>query len=850
MNFDFTPDPKVLLALTHTMMRPIDALCELIDNAIDSFEHAKIEGVEIEQPMIVVELPQRRSLASREGVLRITDNGPGMTLEQAERSIKAGYSGNNPYDSLGLFGMGFNISTGKLGNRTILATARKGAAKYIRTVINLEQINRSKSYSLPVEEVEKDDRDAYFQKPESCGTIIEVSDWWAQGNANYRFVDDLVKHGMPKIREEIGRRYATILRTSNIRIILNGEPCEPFFHCHWGEQRYVERKEGRVPAYIALDKTLGSVRKCSKCTAVIPDGDDKCPVCGSREIRTVAQRVYGWVGIQRFDHETNFGIDLIRNGRAIRIGEKGAFFTFVDELKREIKDYPIDQQYGRIIGEVHLDFVPVDFMKQDFIRTSVEWEAAMAYLRGETSFQPQRAAGPNDSPVCRLYRGYRRVRSFGPGDLYMGYWDQTSRKPARISRETEEEYYQRFLRREAGFFDDTEWYKLVEGAVQEPAPELKECPDCGMQNAPDAEVCTGCNHVFDGKTCVNPDCHATIPRSAESCPLCGKSQVVKVSEPWVCEVCGGRNRPEDSTCAKCNSPKGAKDPFSRERLLAESDKADGLSATKFSVRLADGQMSSPVGFSVYLVRTPLVKPGMAEGLPVLTFRSLDSLDIFLDPRHSLFTRCETVPELVVAEEVAHYIYDFHRALASHPEHSITPLTWAVVKKQWYDSLCVSPQKIRDQVKEVMDDIRARMIDGMGDLPQCFDILSAEEKRYMANALTANDMNLDAVAALKQSGEYIRYVPDSFIYELFKQSPESFFDGGVFASGVKADVTSELLGSELVGDLHKRSIRQIQNNLERIAIFTASQTRVDEGKADVTVLNQVRLAATALSQRMN
>ena len=90
----------------------------------------------------------------------------------------------------------------------------------------------------------------------------------------------------------------------------------------------------------------------------------------------------------------------------------------------------------------------------------------------------------------------------------------------------------------------------------------------------------------------------------------------------------------------------------------------------------------------------------------------------------------------------------------------------------------------------------------------------------------------------------------FIYELFKQSPESFFDGGVFASGVKADVTSELLGSELVGGLHKRSIRQSQNNLERIAIFTASQTRVDEGKADVTVLNQVRLAATALSQRMN
>jgi len=63
-----------------------------------------------------------------------------------------------------------------------------------------------------------------------------------------------------------------------------------------------------------------------------------------------------------------FGIDLIRNGRAIRPSEKSAFFTYVDEFKNEIKDYPIDSQYGRIVGEIHLDFVPVDFLKQDFQR--------------------------------------------------------------------------------------------------------------------------------------------------------------------------------------------------------------------------------------------------------------------------------------------------------------------------------------------------------------------------------------------------------------------------------------------------------------------------------------------------
>ena len=52
MIFDFTPDPKVLLALTHTPMQPLDALCELIDNAIDSFAAAKIQGVPVDSPIV------------------------------------------------------------------------------------------------------------------------------------------------------------------------------------------------------------------------------------------------------------------------------------------------------------------------------------------------------------------------------------------------------------------------------------------------------------------------------------------------------------------------------------------------------------------------------------------------------------------------------------------------------------------------------------------------------------------------------------------------------------------------------------------------------------------------------
>lgn len=386
MKFDFTPDPKVLIALTHTPMQPLDALCELIDNAIDSFYSAKIQGIPVDNPVVVVTLPSRKQISVDSGVLRIQDNGPGMSAENAEKAIKAGFSGNNPYDTLGLFGMGFNISTGKLGNVTTFMTARADSATYIKTVINLEKINATKDYSLNAEELPKGN-DTPFS-PGAHGTIIEVSNWWPAGNANRGFIQKLVQYGVPKIREEIGRRYATILRKGEIRIIINDEKCEPYEHCIWDDSRYVTRKTGNIPAVFRFNQTVGSTKRCGKCTAILGTDDIVCPSCGSTSVRTVEERVAGWVGVQRFDSDTEYGIDLIRNGRAIKIGEKSAFFEFVDEFKHTIKDYPIDSQYGRIVGEVNLDFVPVDFLKQDFQRSSVEWQKAMTFLRGNSSLQP------------------------------------------------------------------------------------------------------------------------------------------------------------------------------------------------------------------------------------------------------------------------------------------------------------------------------------------------------------------------------------------------------------------------------------------------------------------------------
>ena len=843
MKFDLTPDPKVLIALTHTPMQPLDALCELIDNAIDSFYSAKIQGVTVDNPVVVVTLPSRKQLSVNSGLLRIQDNGPGMTAENAEKAIKAGFSGNNPYDTLGLFGMGFNISTGKLGNTTTFMTSRTDSSTYIKTVINLERINATKDYSLEAEEHPKGMGEPFADG--SHGTIIEVSDWWPEGNANRGFVQKLVQYGIPTIREEIGRRYATILRRGEIRIVINDEKCEAYEHCIWDDSRYVVRKSGNVPAVIRFNQTVGSSKRCGKCTAILGTDETVCPSCGSTSVRTIEEKVVGWVGIQRFDSGTEYGIDLIRNGRAIKIGEKSAFFEFVDEFKHTIKDYPIDSQYGRIVGEIHLDFVPVDFLKQDFQRSSVEWQKAMTFIRGNSSLQPsQPGASENTSPVFRLYQAYRRVRQFGRGDMYMGYWDADSRTAKRISRDTEHEYYEKFKAKLPGYYDDSEWWKLVESADQPPVEELPECPVCGTQNIKEAEICIGCGEVLIGKTCVNDDCKKFIPRSASTCPYCGANQIAVILEPWVCKVCKTKNVATDNICKVCHSPRGANHPLSKDELLAHSDKDDSLSADSLSIKLADGTKSNAIHVEVYSTHSPMITPGTGIREPLVIHKEIGNLTIFIDNSHPFFTRCNLSREQLIASEIAMYIYQERMNLASYSEHNLSNLTWEVLQTNWKETVELDFDTIFRDATDLLRDIQSRVKDNLGaDAELYFDELSNDEKREMTNALIQKGIDLSLIASLKSSGEYVVYAPFSFLLKIYAEEPDLFFGGKVWNTTLVSG-GEDLLGPEIVAAAKAKIVDQYGNYLKNLVIF------LENRYFDMLTLESAKLAIQFLRKDMS
>jgi len=836
--FDLTPDPKVLIALTHTPLQPLDALCELIDNSIDSFKVAVLKGVEIAHPLIIIDLPRRTELENGAGKIMIRDNGPGMSLEDAEKSIRAGFSGNNPYDTLGLFGMGFNISTGKLGRETVLSTHRAEDETSLTVKIDLDDLMERSSYNVPIIH---DEKESDFRH----GTKVEISKWWPEGNPNSGFIKKLIQYGMPVIRKEIGRRYATILKANKIRININGEACEPYEHCAWASKRYVEKKgHGQIPAQFHFDEVVGSQMRCTSCSALLTQGEKECPSCGSGNVRTISERVHGWVGIQRFDDANLFGIDIIRNGRVIRVAEKRAFFEFVDEFQKSITDYPIDGPFGRIIGEVHLDHVPVDFLKKDFQRSSPEWIRAISFLRGDSSLQPtQPGADSNHSPLYKLFQGYRRVRTPGKSDMYMGYWDQEKRAPRRISRDVEKEYYEKFIQKTPGFYDDSEWWELVEKADRKPVDELVKCPVCTADNLKEHEVCQVCGKVMIGKTCINDECKENIARSASVCPACGVNQLPTIEEPWTCGVCKKRNRASNSVCESCESRKGEISPLSREYLLENSNKDDGLSFPGCSVKLPDNTYSNQIEVWVYVTKDPIIVKESKEMIPLVIFKG-EEIEIFIDVSHNMFRSYNVRPEEVIASEIAMYVYDTSRNLTSgtyERQHNISNIKWEIIRKRWEDVLEDDADKIKNEISDFFNQFREKLPDIFGEEAyDMYDDLKEDEINEMVQNMLSNGEDISNLEKKKKTGQYLLFVNDEVLLKIFKQMPEKFFDGNFWD---EAYSRVDGLPGAAHAKVKKYLFSMYLNCFEDITNFSSYK------KPDVNITKRARTSINYLLRRM-
>ena len=402
--FDLTPDPRVLVMLGEINLDQWRCLAEFIDNCVDSFISAKPAGETLVEPTVWVTLPILHDPAGR---ITVRDNGTGMDATTLESAVKAGWSGNDPVGNLGLFGMGFNIATARLGTRTTVWTSRAGDPEWVGLRIDFDTLVRQRHFLTPRMKRPKPDSQDHGTEVTIEAIKPEHRRWFAR------------RASQLAVTRELGRAYSAMLRDWGIpiqfKLLVNTNTVPRRDHCVWNGDRYTEKPGvGPVFAVEQVRAELAPRPYCKRCWLWLAAGDDTCPECGRvDEVMSRPRQISGWLGIQRYLSNTEYGIDFIRHGRKIEIGNRELFFWQNASGGTE-PEYPTDdpRNRGRIVGEIHLDHCRVTYTKDRFDRSDPAWLEMVEVVRGRGPLRPDKAreegAPPNMSPLFKLFQAYRR----------------------------------------------------------------------------------------------------------------------------------------------------------------------------------------------------------------------------------------------------------------------------------------------------------------------------------------------------------------------------------------------------------------------------------------------------------
>ncbi|MFE2326643.1 ATP-binding protein [Streptomyces sp. NPDC059385] len=741
-----TPSARVLRMLGEIEFDEWQCVAELVDNSFDDFSEIVRSGTEWPDGfMVSVSLP-----SSVSGELVITDTGRGMTYERLERAVRAGWSGNDMHDKLGLFGMGFNVATARLGKRTRVLTTRPGDTEWIGVEIDLDQIG---------DDFEATDITEPKSHPAQHGTKIIID------RLNRTRADWLRRNGAA-LRNVLGSVYSWILVERGFELYIGGTKVKPVRHCRWGDDRYVlyNGKE-RVPAYIEIDQKLQDGVACSDCGQWQLTQGDVCSDCGSAKLTVRQRRIWGWMGIQRYLHKTDYGIDFLRNGRKILRWDKQLFtWNNPDGAEgNEDPEYPVElaHQGGRIVGEIHLDHVPVTYQKDAFEYSYRSWRSAVEMLRGVAPLQPKRAQAlgyeENESPLALLYKGFRRndagLRCLIPGD---------GRKPL---HEATRRWGQEFQKGNPEFQTDERWWQAV--------VEHEEIKSRGAEAKTAASVPS------------QPDARAVMEalKVPVNAPSSGSASLTSIAMTG------------DGTVTTAKEPKAE----TRSERLARYEAA----STRHS------HLTRPYGhpdLGHLNVETRALKSreslldDSGKAVPVLLDqRAGNELTAFIDPSHEVFRRFGADYADILLVELAPLLKVRGRSEWS-PSQMFAAIRASSLKESALEGTTVGAE-----ARDLLNEIRRRMVDELqrsGEFGRAYGGLGEEERTSVEESMIAAGQ-VGQIGRLGQDAGFVSYLPALSLVRLVEAMPETFLDGHVFRgpySGVKSPSARSLSLARVTGYL--------------------------------------------------
>ena len=775
-----TPSARILKMLGEIEFDEWQCVAELVDNSFDDFTEIVRSGTPWAGGFKVSVTLPTTSGRNPDATVVIADTGRGMSYERLERAVRAGWSSNDRYDKLGLFGMGFNVSTARLGRKTRVLTTRAGDPEWIGVEIDLDRIG---------DDFEADDIVEPKSDPNEHGTRVEISRLnvdraeWLRRNAT-------------SLRTTLGRTYSWILEQQPFELWVQGQRVRPRKHCRWGDDRFVVYGAGasaeKIPAYIEINEKYDPADACMDCGNWQTQGKGVCDQCGGEDLTERERRIHGWLGVQRHLDKREFGIDFLRNGRKILQWDKRLFDwqNPNDPLGAIDIEYPIElvHQGGRLIGEIHLDHVPVNYQKNAFEYGDRSWKAVVDYLRGTSPLQPEKAkrAGfpENDSPLARLYKGYRRNaagrKCLIPGDGTGPIHEETRR------------WAQQFHAGDVEYQTDERWWAAVESHEQRAQDaKLQKTRASSPERADEAAVLEALG--------IDPDAPALETAAS---PEAGTSAAAQ---------------PDPST-----SP-GARQETAQERLrrfTANSSIVPELTREFSLPRLGDLSVETRrLNLGTRLV------DGSTNPTPVLLVPgSGGTATGFIDAAHEVFSKMGADPAELLLVEIAAFMRVRADSDLTHAQLA------AALRTTCMPDTALDVDVVSAQARELLSEVRGMMAARIERDPgRAFQFLEPDELTATENEMIANGNT--SPARLGDNGEFLLYAPPLFIVRLVESWPEAFMDGQVFA-GPYRNVTSHAARS-----LSVAKVVGLLNDIATLMTFRADPgpTRLQRTRLSIKLL---------------
>jgi len=693
--------------------KPWQCLAELADNAVDAFLTGREQGgTGVMFPQVNIEVSSDAEIRAGTGVIRVTDNAPGMDPSLLERAVRAGYSGNNSVDKLGLFGMGFNVATARLGNRTEVWTTRADDDYWWGVRIDFDDMEQSDTFHVPALTREKAPSEKDRHGTEIIITKLDIE------RARYLRSTG----GLRVTRSQLSRVYNKIMRDIGLKVVVAGQELKAREFCTWDRQRSVDTgsRFGRVPAILPIEVNLGERQYCNDCWVWLLSQERQCPSCGSEDqLRMRSRRVSGWIGVQRFFDQRDYGIDLIRNGRVIEDRSK-VFFSWTNPDDGDIlEEYPIEQQHwgGRIVGELNIDFVPLaSHQKDSFDRNTQEWQTVFEAVHGIGPILPQirnrlNFSDTNESPLARIHAAYRRGNPPGLRWLVPG------NAKGEGNNVDPQQWAVKFWEGDLDYQADDIWWNAV--------LQVEEARRSNSGGRPVPKEQEGEDLFPDGD---------------DSTP-----------EP------DGNDTGETTT--KPDPPK--------------------LQEEKDFVLSKDVSLPEMPGSSTLEVTTSRLVTGTLQSSLHMEFAAVGNrVAVLYDPRHPMFTNTLTEPVDCLVEELAYQL--LQRSNTNQREWPISRIT-QLLKEKYFPWSIRSYDGIRDHCASFVDELIQHFEEELSGLsPLAENVVTDAERLVISRNVARMDRGgEERVLEVIRSGSYPRYLGYEGVVGLMSSNPQLALDNKFF-----------------------------------------------------------------------